>query len=103
METSLKKSLYKLALPNELSKSSTHRKTELPKPCPYKIKTIRVFSLHRELRSQQKTASKFLMDASFLCSHDAVTTTLLWNTIRGYTQYYLSQDDIWSKETDREE
>jgi hypothetical protein len=38
METSLKKSLHRLALPNELSKSSTHRKTELLKPYSYKIK-----------------------------------------------------------------
>jgi hypothetical protein len=40
MQTSLKKSLHRLALPNELPKSSAHRKAELLKPFPHKKRKI---------------------------------------------------------------
>lgn len=56
-----------------------------------------------EVRCQHKTGSKFLINANFLCNNDPVTTTLLWNTIRGYTLHYLSEDGIWSKVTVREQ
>jgi hypothetical protein len=48
METSLKKSLHRLSLPNELSKSSAHRKVELLKPFPHKNKKkiLLFFSRH---------------------------------------------------------
>jgi hypothetical protein len=36
MKISFKKSLHRLALPNELPKSSAHRKSELLKPFPNK-------------------------------------------------------------------
>jgi len=56
-----------------------------------------------EVRRQHKTDSKFLINANFLYNNDPVTTTLLWNTIRGYTLYYQNEDGIWSKVTDREQ
>lgn len=47
-----------------------------------------------EVMSQHKTDSKFLIIANFLCNKDPVTATCLWNKIRGYTLYYLSEDGI---------
>jgi hypothetical protein len=38
METSLRKSLHRLSLPNELPKSSANRKVELLKQFPHKKK-----------------------------------------------------------------
>jgi len=43
METSLKKSLHTLALPNKLPNSSAHRKAELLQPFPHKNRKIRLF------------------------------------------------------------
>jgi len=55
------------------------------------------------VRCQHKTDSKFLINTNFLCNNSPATTTLLWNTIRGYTLYYLSEHGIWSKVAEREQ
>jgi hypothetical protein len=43
MKISFKKYFHRLALPNELPKSSAHRKAELLKPFPNKNRTIQLF------------------------------------------------------------
>jgi hypothetical protein len=60
----------------------------------FHIKTEKYDFFSRHGRRQHKRDSKFLINANFLCNNNPVTTTLLWNTIRGYTLYYLSEDGI---------